>query len=38
MLSAKKGDQESITITVSQEANQAGGKTQIHIQHTTVTK
>lgn len=38
LLTLKKNDHDQLTVTISQEANQSGGKTQIHIQHTTVTK
>ena len=38
ILTAKKSDQDQVTVTISQEANQSDGKTQIHIQHTVVTK
>jgi hypothetical protein len=38
ILSLKKGDQEQITVTIAQQSGQSDGKTQIHIQHTTVTK
>jgi hypothetical protein len=34
ILSLKKGDHENVQITISQEANQFDGKTQIHISHT----
>ena len=34
ILSVKKGDHENVQITISQEANQFDGKTQIHISHT----
>ena len=35
ILSLKKGEQEMVQVTISQEANQSDGKTQIHISHTT---
>jgi len=35
ILSLKKGANEVVQVTISQEANQAGGETQIHISHTT---
>lgn len=38
MLSLKKSDQDQVTVTIAPEANQSAGKTQIHIQHTVVTK
>jgi hypothetical protein len=38
MLMLKKSDQEQITVTIAQQSGQSDGKTQIHIQHTTVTK
>jgi len=38
ILTAKKSEHESITVTVTEGANQAAGKTQFVIQHTTVTK
>lgn len=38
MLSEKKSDQDQITVTIAQQSNQSEGKTQIHIQHTVVTK
>lgn len=38
ILSLKKGEHENVQITISQEANQFNGKTQIHISHTTVSK
>jgi len=38
MLSEKKSDQDQITVTIAQASNQSDGKTQIHIQHTTVAK
>ncbi len=38
MLTEKKSDHEQVTVTIAQQSNQSEGKTQIHIQHTTVTK
>jgi len=38
MVTLKKGEREQVTVTIAQEANQFGGKTQIHIMHTTVNK
>jgi hypothetical protein len=38
ILTMKKSDQDQVSITISQQSNQADGKTQIHIQHTTVTQ
>ena len=38
MLTEKKSDQDQITVTIAQQSNQSDGKTQIHIQHTVVTK
>jgi hypothetical protein len=38
ILTMKKSDQDSVSVTISQQANQNEGKTQIHIQHTTVAK
>jgi hypothetical protein len=38
ILSEKKSDQDQITVTIAQPSNQSDGKTQIHIQHTLVTK
>jgi hypothetical protein len=38
ILSLKKGEHEVLTITISQEASQSDGKTQIHISHTTDTQ
>jgi hypothetical protein len=38
ILSLKKGEHEVVQVTISQEANQADGKTQIHISHTTSSK
>jgi hypothetical protein len=38
ILSLKKGEHEVLQVTISQDANQSGGKTQIHISHTTSTK
>lgn len=38
ILTAKRSDQEQVTVTVSQQANQSEGKTQIQIQHTTTTQ
>jgi hypothetical protein len=38
LLTLKKNDHDQLTVTISQEANQANGMTQIHIQHTMVTK
>lgn len=38
MLSLQKGDHDHVTVTVSQQANQSDGKTQIHIQHITNTQ
>jgi hypothetical protein len=35
ILSLKKGEHEMVQVTISQEANQFDGKTQIHISHTT---
>lgn len=35
IISLKKSEHDMLTLTISQEANQADGKTQIHIQHTT---
>jgi hypothetical protein len=35
ILTSKKSEHEQVTVTVSQEANQYDGKTQIHIQHVT---
>jgi hypothetical protein len=37
ILTEKKSDKDQITVTIAQ-SNQSDGKTQIHIQHTTVTK
>lgn len=37
LLTLKKSDHDQVTVTISQEANQSDGKTQIHIQHTTTT-
>jgi hypothetical protein len=34
-LSLKKNEHETVQVTISQEANQFDGKTQIHISHTT---
>ncbi len=34
ILSLKKGEHETVQVTISQEANQFDGKTQIHITHT----
>lgn len=34
ILSLKKGEHETVQVTISQEANQSDGKTQIHITHT----
>jgi hypothetical protein len=38
MLTGKKSDQDQVTVTIAQQSNQSEGKTQIHIQHTVVTK
>jgi hypothetical protein len=38
MLTEKKSDHDQITVTIVQQPNQNDGKTQIHIQHTTVSK
>jgi hypothetical protein len=38
ILSLKKGEHEVVQVTVSQEANEHDGKTQIHISHTTSSK
>jgi len=38
ILTAKKSEHETISVTVTEGANQAAGKTQFVIQHTTVTK
>jgi hypothetical protein len=38
MLTEKKSDQDQITVTIAQQSNLSEGKTQIHIQHTMVTK
>jgi hypothetical protein len=35
ILSLKKNEHETVQVTISQEANQFDGKTQIHISHTT---
>lgn len=35
IMTLKKGEHEQVSVTISQEANQHDGKTQIHIQHTT---
>lgn len=37
ILTSKKSDQEQVTVTISQQANQSDGKTQIQIQHTSTT-
>ncbi len=38
MLSVKKGNDESVTVTITSDSSQNGGKTQISISHTIVTK
>ena len=38
ILTVKKSDQETVTVTVTTNASQEGGKTQISISHTIVTK
>jgi nitrate reductase NapE component len=38
ILSVKKGNQETVTVTVTANSSQNGGKTQITISHTIVTK
>jgi hypothetical protein len=38
ILTMKKSDQDSVSVTITQQANQNNGQTQIHIQHTTVAK
>jgi hypothetical protein len=38
MLSVKKGSNESVTVTITANSSQNGGKTQIAISHTVVTK
>lgn len=38
LLTLKKSGQDQVTVTISQEGNQSGGKTQIHIQHTMATQ
>jgi hypothetical protein len=38
ILTVKKSDQETVTVTVTANASQNGGKTQIAISHTIVTK
>jgi hypothetical protein len=38
ILTVKKSDQESVTVTVTANSSQNGGKTQIAISHTIVTK
>lgn len=35
IVTLKKGNQEQVTVTIAQQANQFDGKTQIHIMHTT---
>ncbi len=37
LLSLKKSENDAVTVTISQEANQSDGKTQIHIQRTSTT-
>jgi hypothetical protein len=38
ILTMKKSDQDQVSVTITQQANQNDGKTQIHIQHTTVSQ
>lgn len=38
ILTEKKSEQDQITVTIAQQSGQSEGKTQIHIQHTTVAK
>jgi hypothetical protein len=38
ILTMKKSDTDSVSVTITQQANQNNGQTQIHIQHTTVAK
>ena len=38
MLSEKKSDQDQVQVTIALQSNQSEGRTQIHIQHTMVTK
>lgn len=38
IVTSKRSEQEQVTVTISQQANQSGGKTQIQIQHATTTQ